>query len=440
MDKLKKNSILNQEISGNSRSVNLLINITSESSPKNYYNFKKFEKTETFDKVIEYITTSFLDGDKDKYIFNFFYRNSNVDYLRSKYRTLGELLQNFENNYVIEDSDEDKIVILVYRNGSEVDFLFYSNGLPSFRLMHNEKNRVIDEIVRKNELSVINLLNDESNLQSKIMNILISTVPDNRLRILKEICESLNNNMFNHDLPTTGYNLKTERKTNNRKVKIDSRLLEETNILEKQVAELKQAFINDIAKFYNLIPDQVNVKIIGLGSIEFYFSLPYLGSVASDNIRQSNIPLLNNILQSNGISEYTVSNENILPDFNKAKGITENHVRPVLIELDEPNSILMKNLGEYLHVLASLSSKVRIIHDNNKKTIEIHGPPEERATVFHYFDKLERALQGSCCIEDALPGFWITKFSEDQVYFEEPQFMVAFENAICSELLDDSFH
>jgi len=268
---------------------------------------------------------------------------------------------------------------------------------------------------------------------------LTSTAPEKRLKILKEICESLNKDMFNYDLPPkensivsdinstelkntlkeiktsdkfletteakemdeitrqieciTGYNLVTKEKTNIRKLKIDSPLLEHSNILEKQEAELKQAFINDIAEFYNLKPDQVNVRSIVRGSIELYFSLPEIYS-RPDNIKQSNIPSFNNILQSNGIAKYTVSNENILPDVNKAVEIMDKYVRPVIIKSDETDSILMRKFGEYLPVLASLSSHVRIIHDKYKKTIEIHGPPDERAKVLHYFAELEDTLQG----------------------------------------------
>jgi len=192
----------------------------------------------------------------------------------------------------------------------------------------------------------------------------------------------------------TGYNLVTKKKTNIRKLKIDSPLLEHSNILEKQKPDLKQAFINDIAKFYNLKPDQVNVRSIVRGSIELYFSLPEIESVGPDNIRQSDIPSVNNILQSNGINNLTVSNESILPNINKAIEIMENYVRPVIIKSDEIESTLMRKFGKYLPVLASLSSHVRIIHDKYKKTIEIHGPPKEKAKVLHYFAELEDALQG----------------------------------------------
>jgi len=185
----------------NSQSLYLLINIISQIWTKNCYHFEIFEKTERIEKVVEYIETKLLEGEKSEYFFNLYHGNRNVDLLQTKYTTLGELLRDLEKDYVFEDSEKNKIVILVYRNDSKFDTSLFTNGLPSERTINNEKNRVIDEIVIKNELSVKNSLNDESNLQSKTLSILTSTVPEKRHEIVKEICESLNKDMFNYDLP-----------------------------------------------------------------------------------------------------------------------------------------------------------------------------------------------------------------------------------------------
>jgi hypothetical protein len=219
----------------NSQSLYLLINIISQIWTKNCYHFEIFEKTERIEKVVEYIETKLLEGEKSEYFFNLYHGNRNVDLLQTKYKTLGELLRDLEKDYVFEDSEKNKIVILVYRNDSKFDTSLFTNGLPSERTINNEKNRVIDEIVIKNELSVKNSLNDksflnkrlinneinriideiviknelsvknslndESNLQSKTLSILTSTVPEKRHEIVKEICESLNKDMFNYDLP-----------------------------------------------------------------------------------------------------------------------------------------------------------------------------------------------------------------------------------------------
>ena len=192
----------------------------------------------------------------------------------------------------------------------------------------------------------------------------------------------------------TGVNLVTGTKTEITKFKVESPLLENSDILQKNVEKLEESLRNDIAKLHGILPNEVYIRRIVAGSIEVYFSLPQ-SMPSNPNIAQANLPTFNSIMKANGINDYKINRDTMLPDTEKAKEILENYIRPVVIQTKANGSQLMDKFGKYLPVLASLSTNVRIVHNEKAGTLEIHGPPSAKAGVLQYFAEMEDLLQGA---------------------------------------------
>lgn len=73
------------------------------------------------------------------------------------------------------------------------------------------------------------------------------------------------------------------------------------------------------------------------------------------------------------------------------------HTRPLLIQAKEgiKTSVLMSKFKNYLPVLASLSSQVRVIYNKDNDSIEVHGTPESKSSVLQFFTEIEEALTSS---------------------------------------------
>ena len=55
----------------------------------------------------------------------------------------------------------------------------------------------------------------------------------------------------------------------------------------------------------------------------------------------------------------------------------------------------MRKIGKYFPVLlASDSTNIRIIHNSQNQTLEIHGPPSAKGDIIAYFSEIENLLQG----------------------------------------------
>ena len=177
-------------------------------------------------------------------------------------------------------------------------------------------------------------------------------------------------------------------------IKVDSPLLEKSLVLQKNEKELEDALRADIAKLHGVSPKDVYIRRIVAGSIEVYFSLPESNTV-NTNINPSNLPSFNSIMKANGITDYKMIQNSVLPDPKKAKEILESYTRPVIIKTEANGSQLMDKFGKYLAVLASLSTNVRIVHNAQSGTLEIHGPPSAKSNVLAYFAEMEDLLQGA---------------------------------------------
>ena len=178
-------------------------------------------------------------------------------------------------------------------------------------------------------------------------------------------------------------------------IKINSSELKNSHILlQKEVDNLKAALQNDIAEKLGIAPQDVYIRRIVPGSMEILFSVPE--NVKKLDLNADDLPSFNQILQQNGISKkYKYKQRKVLPDPEKARKILENYTRPVIINTDKNGSQLMDKFQKYIPVLAALSTNVRIVHNEEKHSLEIHGPPSEKAKVLAYFAEIEDALQGA---------------------------------------------
>jgi len=192
----------------------------------------------------------------------------------------------------------------------------------------------------------------------------------------------------------TGFDLITGTKKEIHSLKFDSHLLKSSFLQKIKIQEMEKALREDLAKLHGLKPNDVYIRMIYPGSIEVLFSLP------EDNVVNANLNNLGRlskfeaILQENGIAAYNIHQNNIFPDPEKAVEILKNYTRPLVIQSEDNGSQLMANFGNYLPVLASLSTNVRIVHNPRDHTLEIHGPPSAKSSVLAYFAEIEDLLQG----------------------------------------------
>ena len=194
----------------------------------------------------------------------------------------------------------------------------------------------------------------------------------------------------------TGYDLVTKTQTKIAALKVDSHLLVNSSILQTKVKELEEALSKDLAKLHGIKPKDVYIRRIYPGSIEILFSLPGNNPVNPNLKDQGALPNFNAILQMNGIAAYNIQQrQERFVDPAIAVEILKNYTRSVVIKSEENGSQLMANFRNYLPILASLSSNVRIVHNSQNNTLEIHGPASARANVLAYFGEIEDLLRGN---------------------------------------------
>lgn len=196
----------------------------------------------------------------------------------------------------------------------------------------------------------------------------------------------------------TGVNLVSGKQTEITKIKFESPLLGSCELMQqKNLAKLEESLRNDIAKLHGVSPKDVFIRRIVAGSIEVYFSLPESTPVNPNIAQANNLPTFKSIMTANGITDFRINRDTMLPDPLKAKEILMNYVRPVVIQTNANThgSLLLEKFGRYLPSLSSLSTNVRIIHNEQAGTLEIHGPPAAKAGVLQYFAEMEELLQGA---------------------------------------------
>ena len=194
----------------------------------------------------------------------------------------------------------------------------------------------------------------------------------------------------------TGVNLLTGAESEITEIKIDSPLLNDSVILQKNKAEIEEALRNDIAKLHGVSPKDIFIRKIVSGSIEVYFSLPESKeNKLKKKISDVNLLTFNSIMQKNGIHDYSIKQKDVLPDAKEAKKILQDYTRPLIIETKSNGSIITEKFGKFLPVLASLSTNVRVKHNEKLGTLEVHGPPSAKAKVLAYFAEMEDLLERS---------------------------------------------
>lgn len=189
----------------------------------------------------------------------------------------------------------------------------------------------------------------------------------------------------------TGCNLTTGSQTEMIKLKIDSPDLLKSKIVQNNEQQIREALIQDIADIYGISKDKVFIRHIVPGSIEVLLSVPEVNK--NRTLNSSNLNSLTSLLKKQGISTFDTKQTIAPPDMKKAKEILQNYTRPVIIETKENGSILMEKFGKYIHLFASLSSNVRVVHNSATNSLEIHGSPSAKSEVLAYLASLEDQLQ-----------------------------------------------
>lgn len=190
----------------------------------------------------------------------------------------------------------------------------------------------------------------------------------------------------------TGYDVITKKKTPMIELYISSTALENKNVLYNDPESIKAALRKDLAAAYGVKEEEINIRIAVAGSVKLLFSLP---EKANSSAVIPSLPTFSSILKTvHGIADQVkVVAKQVLPDIKKAMQLMKDYTSPLVISSGSTKSELMTKFGKYLPVLASLSNHLRVVHNEAKGELEIHGPPEAKGNILSYFADLEDSLQ-----------------------------------------------